>query len=64
AFCITIQKRFNQKNQYKNVSLSMGVISIDSLHMIDQQSAITAADKTLYQAKKAGKNQIKSESLG
>lgn len=42
----------------------MGVISIDSMRVIDQQSAITAADKTLYQAKKAGKNQIKSKSLG
>ncbi|HHT9889751.1 TPA: GGDEF domain-containing protein [Legionella pneumophila] len=62
--CALLQEQFNKKNQYKNVSLSMGVISIDSIRVIDQQSAITAADKTLYQAKKAGKNQIKSKSLG
>lgn len=62
--CVSMQEQFNKKNQYKNVSLSMGVISIDSMRVIDQQSAITAADKTLYQAKKAGKNQIKSKSLG
>lgn len=63
-FCVAIQEHFNKKNQYKNISLSMGVISIGSLQVIDKQSVITAADKTLYQAKKAGKNQIKSESLG
>ncbi|WP_230309468.1 diguanylate cyclase domain-containing protein, partial [Legionella pneumophila] len=62
--CVSMQELFNKKNQYKNVSLSMGVISIDSMRVVDQQSAITAADKTLYQAKKAGKNQIKSKSLG
>ncbi|HAT8912122.1 TPA: diguanylate cyclase [Legionella pneumophila subsp. pneumophila] len=62
--CVSMQEQFNKKNQYKNVSLSMGVISIDSMRVVDQQSAITAADKTLYQAKKAGKNQIKSKSLG
>lgn len=33
------------------------------MHVIDQQSVIAAVDKTLYQAKKAGKNQIKSKSL-
>ncbi|HFR4745491.1 TPA: GGDEF domain-containing protein [Legionella pneumophila] len=62
--CALVQEQFNKRNQYKNVSLSMGVISIDSMRVIDQQSAITAADNTLYQAKKAGKNQIKSKSLG
>ncbi|HAZ7572087.1 GGDEF domain-containing protein [Legionella sp. PATHC032] len=63
AFCVAIQEHFNKKNQYKNVSLSMGIISIGSMHVIDQQSVIAAVDKTLYQAKKAGKNQIKSKSL-
>ncbi|HAT1774950.1 TPA: GGDEF domain-containing protein [Legionella pneumophila] len=62
--CVSMQEPFNKKNQYKKCVVKYGVISIDSMRVIDQQSAIYAADKTLYQAKKAGKNQIKSKSLG
>lgn len=60
SFCAIIQDKFNANNQHKNVTLSMGIISISSRSALDQQTIITAADKTLYQAKKAGKNQIKS----
>ncbi|WBV70906.1 GGDEF domain-containing protein [Legionella pneumophila] len=33
--CVSMQEQFNKKNQYKNVSLSMGVISIDSMRVVD-----------------------------
>ena len=58
AFCSVIQDAFNKNNIYQNVTLSMGIISISSLNSLDHQSIITAADKTLYQAKKEGKNKI------
>lgn len=58
AFCSVIQDAFNKNNTYDNVTLSMGIISISSLNSLDHQSIITAADKTLYQAKKEGKNKI------
>lgn len=58
-----IQELFNRSNQYKNVTLSMGIISISALNSSDHQSIITAADRTLYQAKKAGKNIIISKEM-
>ncbi|MGL5741596.1 MAG: GGDEF domain-containing protein [Legionella sp.] len=57
-FCDTLQDRFSNNNQYKNVTLSMGIISVSSFRSLDMQTVITAADKTLYQAKKDGKNKI------
>jgi diguanylate cyclase (GGDEF)-like protein len=57
-FCDTLQNRFSDSNQYKNVTLSMGIISISSFNRLDIESVITAADRTLYQAKKDGKNKI------
>lgn len=63
TFCAVIQDLFNKKNKYKNVTLSMGIICISSIKTIDQQSIVTAADRTLYQAKQAGKNQIKTRLL-
>lgn len=62
-FCFYIKEVFNKDNAHKNVTLSMGIISISALNLIDQQSIITAADKILYQAKKAGKNKILSKSI-
>lgn len=59
-FCALIQDLFNKKNRYKNVTLSMGIICISSIKTVDQQSIVTAADKILYQAKQAGKNQIRT----
>jgi len=59
--CSDIQKKFNQHNPYKNVTLSMGMISISSFEVMDLQHIITAADNTLYQAKKDGKNRIISK---
>ncbi|KTD63050.1 components of sensory transduction system [Legionella santicrucis] len=57
-FCGALQNRFDNNNQHKNVTLSMGVICISSFQSLDLQTVITAADRTLYQAKKDGKNKI------
>lgn len=57
-FCDALQNRFGNNNQYKNVTLSMGIISIASFQSLDLQTVITTADRTLYQAKKDGKNKI------
>ena len=62
-FCAVIQQLFNQNNKYKNVTLSMGIICISSMNVMDTQAIITAADRILYQAKKAGKNQIMSRRI-
>lgn len=57
-FCGALQNRFENNNQHKNVTLSMGVICISSFQSLDLQAVITTADRTLYQAKKNGKNKI------
>lgn len=57
-FCNALQSRFSNDNHYKNVTLSMGIISISSFQSLDLQTVITAADRTLYQAKKNGKNKV------
>ncbi|KTD15126.1 components of sensory transduction system [Legionella gratiana] len=57
-FCDALQQRFSNNNQYTNVTMSMGIISIASFHSLDLQTVISAADQTLYQAKKDGKNKI------
>jgi diguanylate cyclase (GGDEF)-like protein len=63
-FCMKIKDAFNQNNGYKNVTLSMGIISMPPTHISEYQSIITAADNALYQAKRAGKNKIIARSLG
>lgn len=60
-FCNSLQERFSQNNGYKNVTLSIGIISIVSFKSMDKETVITAADRTLYQAKKDGKNRIIAE---
>jgi diguanylate cyclase (GGDEF)-like protein len=62
-FCEVLQNQFNINNQHKNVTLSIGIICISGMNVSDMQTIVTAADRILYQAKKAGKNQIMSKQI-
>ncbi|MFA6301763.1 MAG: GGDEF domain-containing protein [Legionella sp.] len=59
-FCTTLQERFAVNNIYKNVTLSMSLISTNACQTLDGNSLICLADQDLYQAKKQGKNKIVS----
>ncbi|HHT0605547.1 TPA: GGDEF domain-containing protein [Legionella anisa] len=60
-FCNALQDRFSQSNRHKQVTLSIGIISVVSFKSLDKEAVIHAADRTLYQAKKDGKNKIIAE---
>lgn len=55
-YCSRIQSAFDKNNKYKNVTLSMGILALKPSHVTDYQSIINAADHSLYEAKKSGKN--------
>ncbi|WP_233586602.1 GGDEF domain-containing protein [Legionella sp. km772] len=63
VFCSRIQAAFDKNNKYKNVTLSMGIVALKPSHVTDSQSIISAADHSLYEAKKSGKNKIILNSL-
>jgi diguanylate cyclase (GGDEF)-like protein len=56
--CNNIQKQFTANNPYKNVTLSMSLVSNYASSKLDKEAIVTLADRTLYQAKKEGKNRI------
>jgi diguanylate cyclase (GGDEF)-like protein len=63
TICTDIQRAF-KKNTYKDlVSLSMGVISIESIHSANVENLISIADVNLYEAKKQGKNKVISNNV-
>lgn len=61
--CRRIQEQFRKQNRYKEISLSLGVISIASDQVLDFEEIITMADNALYEAKKTGKNAVISKFL-
>lgn len=63
VFCAKIQAEFDKNNKYDNVTLSMGIVTLKPSHVTDSQSIISAADHSLYEAKKSGKNKIILNSL-
>lgn len=63
CFCSMVQERFNGQSKYKNVTLSMGIVSMLSSQISDYEFIIHAADHVLYQAKKSGKNTIATKVL-
>lgn len=58
SVCHEIQDQFNNDVNNKQVSLSIGVISISPDFSSDIKNIIASADKTLYQAKNEGRNRI------
>lgn len=61
--CSDIQEQFKDNIHQDKVTLSMGVIYIPSSDTSDLEHLISTADKTLYEAKKLGKNQIISKNI-
>lgn len=57
-FCESFQNKFNEFNRHKNVSLSIGLVTIDQRFNQNYMNVVTEADKALYQAKEQGKDQI------
>lgn len=56
--CDGIQRQFKKDIDEEKVTLSLGVISIPPDHTSDLKHLISSADKSLYQAKKEGKNRV------
>ena len=48
---------------HKYVTLSLGVFSVFPEHSSDPQTLVEASDKALYEAKRAGRNQVFSKVL-
>lgn len=58
TFCNEIQDQFKNDIKNKQVSLSIGIISISPDFSSDIKDIIASADKTLYQAKNEGRNRV------
>lgn len=63
ALSDSIKERFTKENKHPNITLSIGIISIEPGNNADMKHIISAADKMLYKAKEQGKNQIISQSM-
>ncbi|WED44374.1 GGDEF domain-containing protein [Legionella cardiaca] len=60
--CSALKEHFN-KNSQLDVTISIGILCIPPSSSEDIENIVSAADKTLYRAKKEGKNKIISERL-
>ncbi|RAP38028.1 hypothetical protein B1207_03295 [Legionella quinlivanii] len=60
--CKKIQECFKEESAGNNTTLSIGIVTVPPEN-IEAEDIISAADKALYQAKKSGKNQIRSIEL-
>lgn len=60
--CKKIQEFFKEESTVNNTTLSIGIVTVPPDN-IEAEDIICAADKALYQAKKSGKNQIRSIEL-
>lgn len=61
--CKEVQQQFKEDSDDKPVSLSIAVIYIPSNTVSELEYIISAADETLYKAKKTGKNRIISHDI-
>lgn len=63
AFCRVFKDEFNRDSEYDDISLSIGLVSIDASYEHSFMALITEVDKALYKAKAEGKNKIISKHL-
>ncbi|WP_454783264.1 GGDEF domain-containing protein [Legionella sp. WA2022007384] len=59
--CNNLQKKFKKQAQMNETTISIGIVSVSPFFAHNVDEVISAADKTLYEAKKAGKNQVRSQ---
>ncbi|MBA2657051.1 MAG: GGDEF domain-containing protein [Tatlockia sp.] len=61
TLCNTIQKELKITELVSETTISIGLVCVPSICSYEVGDFIIAADKILYEAKKAGKNQIRSQ---
>ncbi|CAM2931569.1 GGDEF domain-containing protein [Legionella anisa] len=61
--CNKLQNKFKKQTKKGETTISIGIVSVSPLYANDVDEVISAADKTLYEAKKAGKNQVRSQRI-
>ncbi|QMT59831.1 GGDEF domain-containing protein [Legionella sp. PC997] len=59
--CNNLQKKFKKQAKRNETTISIGIVSISPFFANDVDDVISVADKTLYEAKKAGKNQVRCQ---
>ncbi|STX28829.1 two component response regulator with GGDEF domain [Legionella beliardensis] len=59
--CNKMQKKFKQETSTGKSTISIGIVGVSPVCADSVSEIISAADKTLYEAKKSGKNQIRSK---
>ncbi|STY28322.1 two component response regulator with GGDEF domain [Legionella wadsworthii] len=59
--CNKLQNKFKKQTKKGAATISIGIVSVSPFQDDNVDEVISAADKTLYEAKKAGKNQVRSQ---
>lgn len=60
SLCNKLQNKFKKQLAVGKTTISIGIVSISPLFANNVDEVISAADKILYEAKRAGKNQVRS----
>ncbi|KTD42726.1 GGDEF domain-containing protein [Legionella parisiensis] len=61
--CNKLQNKFKKQREKGETTISIGIVSVSPFYVNDVDEVISAADKTLYEAKRAGKNQVRSQHI-
>lgn len=61
--CNKLQNKFKKQTTKGETTISIGIVSVSPFHINNVDEVISVADQTLYEAKRAGKNQVRSQNI-